>query len=306
MSAENWNKIVAEYNKNRNSKEDIVQRTWEMLFSFVFNYSVLEIDSQRSVKMGCSTKFADIVIKNGHDDLFVVELKRHTLHEGREQLFSYLNQLKIDLGILVCDNLYIYDYDFSAREDSFSSLEIPFVPDNPDGIRFVEMFSKENLDKQKIKDFISESSDRKNAETEIRKSITSDFVQDLLRVHFTEKYPSADVDKILSEFSFSIARRLLTPAIPVTVATRSANTTIPVASTVFSPNSGCDNPPKKPGAIMNVWLAAQADNLAHTMDATAKKQWCEHYVHTTGANLGNTKQELGRYLRWKKAGCIAA
>lgn len=202
MSAENWNKIVAEYNKNRNSKEDIVQRTWEMLFSFVFNYSVLEIDSQRPVKMGCSTKFADIVIKNGHDDLFVVELKRHTLHDGQEQLFSYLKQLKMNLGVLVCDKLYIYDYNLVAREDSFSELEIPFVLDNPDGIRFVELFSKGNFDEQKIKEFIR----ARSIKNSIKKELIPSLIADLLETHFSKKYPPADAKKTLSEFSFSITQ----------------------------------------------------------------------------------------------------
>lgn len=209
MSTEKWNKIVAEYQDNRDSKEDIVQQTWKMLFSFAFHYARSEIDSQRPVKMGSTTKLADIVIKNSKGDLFVVELKRHALPKkhGQEQLFSYLNQLKVNLGILVCDKLHIYDYDYTAKDGDFSALEIPFEKDNPDGSRFVELFSKENFDDQKIKAFIAESNNRKNDEEKIRESITPNVVKDLLKKHLSEKYPAAAVDKILSEYSFSVVKK---------------------------------------------------------------------------------------------------
>lgn len=202
-----WNEIVSEYNDNLNCKEEIVQKTWEVLFKVCFGYPKTDIDSQRSVKMGVMTKRADIVIKNDTEDLFVVELKRHTLHDGQAQLFSYLNQLKIDLGILVCDNLYIYNYDFTAKEDSYSVLEIPFKQDNPNGSRFIELFSKDNFDKQKIKDFIKESNQKKNSETEIKNELSENLITELLKKHFSEKYPAVDVEKILADYNISISQK---------------------------------------------------------------------------------------------------
>ena len=202
-----WNEIVSEYNDNLNCKEEIVQKTWEVLFKLCFGYSKPEIDSQRSVKMGVMTKRADIVITNGVEALFVIELKRHVLHEGQEQLFSYLNQLKIDLGILVCDKLYIYDYDYTAKENSYSVLEIPFIQDNPNGSRFVELFSKDNFDKQKIKDFIKECNENKDIVNEIKNEITSNLASELLKKYFKEKYTEIDIDKILAEYTVSVSKK---------------------------------------------------------------------------------------------------
>ena len=202
-----WNEIVSEYNDNLNCKEEIVQKTWEVLFKLCFGYSKLEIESQRSVKMGVMTKRADIVITNGVEDLFVIELKRHVLHEGQEQLFSYLNQLKIDLGILVCDKLYIYDFDYTAKENSYSVLEIPFIQDNPNGSRFVELFSKDNFDKQKIKDFIKECNENKDIVNEIKNEITSNLASELLKKYFKEKYTEIDIDKILAEYTVSVSKK---------------------------------------------------------------------------------------------------
>ena len=199
-----WNEIVSQFKKNISSKEDIVQNTWEMLFKWCFGYLDSDIDAQRSVKMGVMTKRADIVIKNQSEDLFVVELKRHLLHEGQEQLFSYLNQLKIDLGILVCDNLYIYDYDFTTKENNYSVLEIPFEPDNPNGIRFVELLSKENFNKQMIKDFIKAGNEEIKVENEIKKELTPYLIKTLLKNYFSDKYSMPDIENILDKYNILI------------------------------------------------------------------------------------------------------
>ena len=202
-----WNKIVLQVKKNFDSKEEIIQSSWELLFSTIFDYSDSEIDVQRSVQMGVATKRADIVIKNGDEDLFVLELKRHFLHEGQEQLFSYLNQMKMDLGVLVSDRLYIFDYNFAAKEEQYISIEISFEQDSPLGIKFVELFTKENFNKEAVKEFIKSSNEKNNIENEIRNQLTSDFVRKLLQNHFEEKYSSGDIGAILSKYNITVSEK---------------------------------------------------------------------------------------------------
>ena len=156
-----WNEIVGEYNKNRNAKEEIIQNSWELLLKFLFGYSKEDIDAQRSIKMGATERGEpDIIVRKDGKDAFVIELKRHTLHDGREQLFSYLNQLKMNIGIVVCDALYLYDYDFT-KKDIYRELEIPFERGNPDGEAFTELFSRENFDAEKDAKFIRRRSGAK-------------------------------------------------------------------------------------------------------------------------------------------------
>lgn len=214
-----WNKIVSLYNKNFNAKEEIIQSSWEQLFSVIFNYEDEEIDSQRNVQMGVNTKRADIVITNKTEDLFAVELKRYTLHEGREQLFSYLNQLKIDLGILVCDNLYIYNYDYASKENSYTYLEIPFTKDNSNGCRFIELFYKDNFNKQDIKSYIKECNSEKQISNEIKTELSEILIIKLLNQYFSDKYPDIEIDKILNEYKISLSKKtdattLISPIIP--------------------------------------------------------------------------------------------
>ncbi len=230
--AELWNEIVSEYNDNLNCKEEIIQKSWEILFKLCFGYQKTEIDPQRPVQMGVATKRADIVIKDGNSDLFVVELKRHMLHEGQEQLFSYLNQLKIDLGILVCDKLYIYDYDYTSKDNTYSFLEIPFTPDNPNGSRFVELFSKDNFDKQKIRDFIKESNDKKNAESEIKNELSANLISELLKKYFSEKFPGVNIERVLSDYNISITKKsaMTSPVEPVAISPILKSTFVPSQS----------------------------------------------------------------------------
>jgi len=107
-AAEKWNKIVEHYNKNINVAEDIVQSIWEKIFAEFFGYSSLvgEIESQRSIQIGSTYKpTADIIIRNGSVDLFVVELKRHDSpfsKKDEEQLLSYLRLLCKNIGVLIC------------------------------------------------------------------------------------------------------------------------------------------------------------------------------------------------------------
>ena len=202
---EKWNKIVEIVNRNKGSQEQMVQLAWESIFSELFGYSRLDgdIDSQRPVKMGVSTKYPDIIIKNGNEDLFIVELKRPILHEGQSQLFSYLNQLRMDLGLLICDKLYVYNYDCLSKEGDYSFIEIPFTNDNPNGIKLLDLLCKENFDKNKVKDFIAEYAQAKDDIKIIREKISSELIKNLLIQHFEKDFSKETIEQALSEYNFN-------------------------------------------------------------------------------------------------------
>lgn len=208
---EAWNKIVGYYEKHDTALEAMIQTVWEdCVFSAILNYDMTEIDSQRAVQMG-STKKMDIVVRKDGKDAFVAELKRHTARAsdgGQAQLFSYLNQLKsVDIGILVCNKLYIYDYDFTKQneENEKDRLEIPFERDNLDGIKFVELFSKENFNSQNIKEYIKAR--RKSAEnkTLILEEISETLVRIVLKKYFMERFSEEDVEIALDKIDISMS-----------------------------------------------------------------------------------------------------
>ncbi len=211
-----WNSIVEVVRKNYTAKEELVQQSWEFLFQFVFGYAVSEIDAQRAIKMGSTERGKpDIILCKDGEEIFVVELKRHIKHDGREQLFSYLDRLKMNLGVVVCDKLYLYDYDFTQKENAYAEVEIPFEENNEDGAKFVELFSKDNFDKQKICDFIRSKSNSKDVIAKIKSETTSELIKDLLKAHFKAKYAVSDedFDSAISSLSISLQPRISTQTI---------------------------------------------------------------------------------------------
>ena len=78
----------------------------------------------------------------------------------------------MNLGVVVCDKLYLYDYDFTQKENAYAEVEIPFEENNEDGAKFVELFSKDNFDKQKISDFIRSKSNSKDVIAKIKNETT--------------------------------------------------------------------------------------------------------------------------------------
>jgi len=208
-----WNKIVEHHSKFYNVKEEKVQTVWESIFAELLNYSRLddEIDRHRKIKIGASERIiTDIIIKDDVDDWFIVELKQHNYPLNAEietQLFSYLNQLKLDLGIIVCNKLYIYDYDYNKNDAEQDKIEISFSLDNPLGIMFVELFSKSNFIKTAVKEFISLSISVES----IKRELNQNLVKSLLNNHFTKKYSQSAVEQALGNVGIHITHNSFKP-----------------------------------------------------------------------------------------------
>lgn len=208
---EKWNFLIECYNKNQTAHEKIIQQDWENLFAEIFGYSKLlkEVDAHRTMQIGATSRvIPDIIIRSTQEnrDLFVVELKQHTILTGYEQLFSYLKLLKVDIGILICSKLYIYDYDTGKDDDNQSVLEIEFTKDNPDGIKFVELFSKGSFDKENIKQFIRERKVTKNNIQLIQDKIDQTLIYNLLKEHFTTHFSVEEFNEAVKDMKILIEK----------------------------------------------------------------------------------------------------
>ena len=151
----------------------------------------------------------DIIIRSTQEnrDLFVVELKQHTILTGYEQLFSYLKLLKVDIGILICNKLYIYDYDTDKDDDNQSVLGIEFTKDNPDGIKFMELFSKSTFNQQEVKDYIQKrNKEMKNIHT-IQQKVTTDYVKKLLQEHLAATYSQTEIEQAFKEINVTVEQK---------------------------------------------------------------------------------------------------
>jgi len=210
-AAEKWNRIVEHYNKNINATEDVVQSTWEKIFAEFFGYSSLagEIDSKRSIRIGSIERMsADVIIKSKGADLFVVELKRYSqsFNTGIEsQLFSYLKQLRNSIGILICNKIYVYAYDYNKGDDEQDRVEIKFKQDNPDGIKFIELFSKAAFNEQVTRAFVHQKIESAKSVERIKEQLTSDLAMELLRKYFSSTYNATEFEQAVEAFRIEIA-----------------------------------------------------------------------------------------------------
>ena len=179
----------------------------------MFGYSRIKKDiifQPRLVLGSTEREIPDILLCRNGKKLFVAELKRYSLSKNEKfekQLLNYLTHTDIHLsiGILICEKIYIYCYDFSANKHI--SLEIPFEKDNSDGIRFVELFSKQNFDKKKIQDFVVSRKLASQNIAKIKESISVTLIKNLLKEHFSKEYSENDFEKAFAEFEITVQEK---------------------------------------------------------------------------------------------------
>ena len=206
---EKWNKIVSSMQKRRFDKEDKIQELWKDIFADAnfFGYSSFsgEIDSQRQMQIGSRERtIPDIIIRDSVNskDMFVVELKQHNLPfqaKYKEQLSSYMRLLRVCVGVLICENLYIY---YLNSDDTELVIEIPFAYDQIAGIQFIELFKKGNFDKQKVYDFIVNYHLFDEHVKEIEQDVLLLDIKKLVENHYQLNYTQEEINKALSKFSF--------------------------------------------------------------------------------------------------------
>lgn len=273
---EKWEFLVDCYNKNKDAQEQRIQVDWENLFVEIFGYSKLlkEVDSQRSIQIGSTQRTVlDIIIRQENRKLFVVELKRYTLTTGTEQLFSYLKLLKVDLGVLICNKIYLYDYDITKDDDKQAFVEIAFTKDNPDGIKFVELFSKTSFDRQHIKNFIQERKKEKENIHAIHQKVTAEFVRQVLQEQLSETYSQEEIQQALEGIVITVDKKVAMPPTPFIPSStqRQSNPSIPI--------EGDPYPTMKIGKIANEILRERLSQgiseqeLIHLQKAEYSKQF---------------------------------
>lgn len=203
-----WNYIVAQYKKNYNAQEVVVQKEWEQYFSELFNYRSLfgEIDAHRNIHIGSGQRtIPDIIIKTDGHDLFDVELKQYNLTfsiEMENQLKSYMDLLHISVGVLVCQKIYIYIYNFAKSK--FKRADIEFTENNPNGIKFVELLQKEHFSSESIEEFIDSKNNFENNVKKIQQGLTDESILAIIKTHLESIYSSEEIEAAFANISIQI------------------------------------------------------------------------------------------------------
>jgi hypothetical protein len=203
---EKWNKIVELHNQLKYSREELIQKTWENIFSELFGYGKLfgEIDIQRSIQIGSTERaVADIIIKDKDKDLFIVEIKQHSYETGSRQLFSYLKLLHNDIGVLINNKITVFAYDYKKQDYEQINHEICFVKDSSDGESFVELFSKP-FRAERVREFINQKNTSSKNVREIKSLINKKYIFELLNSQLSLTYSPIEIQEAFQGIDITI------------------------------------------------------------------------------------------------------
>ena len=232
-SQEKWNKICEYYEKYYAESEEVIQKLWEKMFSEIFGYSSLdgEIESHRKIQLGSTERLIpDIIIKNDQEDLFMVELKREDLSidsSRKKQLYSYLKQEHNDLGILICNQMCIIDYNYDIPDEGQKCCFINFETNNPLGIKFIETFEKDNFSKTKAKAFIADCINANSKRENIKQCLTPLFLKELIINHFSQEYTREEIESVLSQYKIEISSNKNSTSLSMSMQRKNVNLILP-------------------------------------------------------------------------------
>lgn len=168
-----------------------------------------DLSIRSSFQVGASKRLIpDIIVKSENKDLFVIEVKKPGIPLSTEfgsQLRSYMRQLKLDFGILIGQKIQIF-YDGNLYGNSKFTLidEIDFIRDSEKGLKFVELFKKENYSQQKVEQHTQNKLQKINELKIIEK-----LKKELLSQNYKNKVENYLKSELLKEYSESITEKVL-------------------------------------------------------------------------------------------------
>ena len=166
FSMEKWNELCFTLSENlpTNLSEQLFElkviHAFEKLGWSAYNNEMLV---RESVQLGAANRISpDLVFRSKESgDLFVVEVKKPSIdidnHIFEGQLSSYMGVLRLEIGILVGNKIRIYvDGKFFDKKEIVLIDEIEFKRNNEKGLKFVQLFSKENYNREGIVEFVKQ------------------------------------------------------------------------------------------------------------------------------------------------------
>lgn len=224
MDNEKWNEIC--FLLSDNVRMDISENNFEqnvIQALRVLNWKEYsgDIEIRPSFQIGAANRITpDFVIKSSDNrKLFVIEIKQPNIplnSKFQQQLFSYMRQLKLEYGILIGQGIQIfYDGDLAKQEDPILLETIKFTRNNDKGIKFIELFTKENFNQELLKSFTKNALKKINRRKEhkhLTKIILSDNYQEriseLIKQDFLNEYDGELIEAVLEEIKIEVKEKI--------------------------------------------------------------------------------------------------
>jgi len=223
MNNEKWNEIcflLSENIRSDISESDFEKNVIQALRVLSWKEFLGDIQIRPSFQIGASNRITpDFVINSSEKrNLFVIEIKQPGLPLNtnfQQQLFSYMRQVRLEYGILIGQVIQVfYDGDLANHDDPVLLETIEFENDNPKGVKFVELFSKESFSFESLKSFTTNSLKKINRQTDrkilAQKILSPDYEKEVIKLikqDFLNQYDSELIDGVLSEISINISNQ---------------------------------------------------------------------------------------------------
>ena len=229
---ERWNEInfiLSEKVKPDISEAEFERHVVEALRILGWSEYRGELSIRPSFNIGASNRITpDIIVKNDNQNLFVVEIKQPSISLNArfaQQLTSYLRFLRLETGVIIGEKIQLFYDDKTTGDDAFLFEEIEFVRDNPKGKEFVDLFCKENFDREKIIQKVQEKKaaleHRQLLQKLMEQLLVPEFesrIKELLNKELLKEYPDSVVEEALNEISIQVKDTTITsdmePLIP--------------------------------------------------------------------------------------------
>ena len=220
MNNEKWNEIcflLSENIRTDISESDFEQNVVQALRVLDWKEYSGDIEIRPSFQVGAANRITpDFVIKNSDNrKLFVIEIKQPNIplnSRFQQQLFSYMRQLKLEYGILIGQGIQIfYDGDLAKQEDPILLETIKFTKDNEKGLKFVEIFAKENFNQESLRNFTLnglKKLNRREEHKELTKKLLDENYQakisELIKQDFLDEYDGELIESVLENLTVEI------------------------------------------------------------------------------------------------------
>jgi len=189
-----------------------------------------EIVLKQSVQLGSVGRIIpDIIVSSLHNnESFVIEVKKPSAdienNSHKNQLVSYMRQLKLENGLLIGSKIQIY-YDGKSNKTVNPILlkSIDISESNKDGLLFIDLFKKETFSYKNIETYATKrinDLETKSHKNELRKLLLSSDYQRKLKELITEdlhqNWDKETIIKVLNQMLISISlKKPISPTPPV-------------------------------------------------------------------------------------------
>lgn len=156
-----YKQIVSNFLRNiPYSEADYQERIVSFIVSLGLGWTNEEINQQLKISLGSSQRvIPDIVIFSGKVPQFLIEVKsaHHVIQEkDSQQLFSYMKQLEVNIGVYFGEKIIVYYKEFGIKTNPINILEVTLDVEDEKWADFFELLHKSRFNIENTYQYLEE------------------------------------------------------------------------------------------------------------------------------------------------------